>query len=276
MSMCCRRDLLVLVLSLSAGACSEETTGGTTAATLCDGSDQARLGFIAGGGFVDSAFSFYGAYGHSYFLVDGMCRFWAGGDPLVGLRTGALTAEQADRIARETHFAEIPALSAHPDTESCPDAGDNRLGTPGKTINCTCHCDTNLPKAIGEAFTNAREIHTDLMTWGAAYDGPLRAAARLLGTIPKSTPPPAKTLDWTLPWSPATIAFGDQITADSGKPIDTAEDRLALRQLRAAAAALMTSPNIYVRMPDDQNFAVFARDEPPAGVSQAITGLWSR
>jgi hypothetical protein len=268
-------DLMIAILFLSAAACSSEPT---TVATepLCSGGAEARLSYLVEGGFVAEAYSFYGAYGHSFFVIDGACHFWVGGDPLVGVKSATLTVEQADSIAKETHFGEIPALAAHPDTDSCPDAGNALLGAAGKAINCTCGCEGKLPPAIGEAFARAREIHTGLVTSGAASDGPLRAAAAAVADDPKSAAPPGKTLAWPLPWSPATIAFGDSITVDAGKLIDAEADRMALRQLRSMAAALGTTPSIHVRTADGALFDLYVRDEPPELVQQSITALRSR
>jgi hypothetical protein len=113
-----------------------------------------------------------------------------------------------------------------------------------------------------------------MMTSGAAFDGSLRAATLpLVGA--KADPLPAMTLAWPLSWSPMTIAFGQPITTDAGKPIDDEADRVVLRQLRSMAATLATDPNIFVRTSDGAFFSLFVRDEPPDPVRQAVRSLHS-
>jgi hypothetical protein len=242
------------------------------ARALCDGSSEVRLTYKSTGGFVDAAYAFYAPQGLSFFAIDGGCQYWAGGDLNTGLRTGTLSAEMAGSIAIELHVDEIPALAAHQDTQSCPDAGGSYLGAGGRFISCTCGCD-DLPAAIPDAFKNATIVKGRLLSEGAPWDGPLRALAIPIDD-PKSQPP-NKIVDWPLTSSPSALATGPMFSATSGKAIETVADRMALRRLRPMAGDVPGSGPIYVRALDGAVFSLYLHDELPAPAAQALTTLGS-
>jgi hypothetical protein len=266
---------VAVVASLWAAACGSMTDDPapvTAAGALCDGSSEVRLTYKSVGGFVDAPYAFYAPQGMTFFAVDGGCHYWAGGDLNTGLRTGTLSAEMADSTAAALHVNEIPALAAHQDTESCPDAGGAYLGAQGRFISCTCGCD-DLPAAIPQSFRNADTLGVSLLSAGAPSDGPLRALAIPVDD-PKG-PAPAKILDWPLAASPSTLATGPMIAASSGKAIEAPADRMALRNLRVMAGQLAGFGPIYVRAIDGALFSLYLRDELPAPVAQALTTLGS-
>jgi hypothetical protein len=264
---------VAVVVSLCAAACGTTTQAPATAArALCDGTSEVRLTYKSVGGFVEPAYPFYAPQGLAFFAVDGGCHYWAGGDLNVGLRTGTLSGEMAGSVATELHVDEIPSLATHEDTESCPDAGGSYLGAGGRFINCTCGCDA-LPAAIPQAFRNATILRGRLLSGGAPSDGPLRAL-----TIPVDDPmgkPPTKIVDWPLASSPSSLATGPVFSASSGKAIEAAADRMALRSLRAMAGDAPGVGPIYVRAIDGALFSLYLHDELPAPVAQALTTLGS-
>jgi hypothetical protein len=267
-------DLVVAVMSLWGAACGRTEDPTAAAQAFCDGSDEVRLAYRASGGFVFDAYAFFGAYGLGYLAVDGGCHYWAADDGLSGLHTGTLGTEMAARVASDLHVAEIPALSAHPDTQSCPDAGEFVLASGGKSINCTCGCD-DLPAAIPEAFKNAYPLRMNLAAAGAAFDGPLRALTVGNGQGPGFTPPPGSVFPWPLASSPTAFAAVARIGPDSGQPIEDQADRRALRSLRAMAAAAGQT-QIFVRTGDGTLFVLYLRDEPPLPVARALLALGAR
>jgi hypothetical protein len=263
--------VVAMVASLCTAACGA-TTGDPAGAArpLCDGSSEVRLNYKSTGGFVDEVYAFYAPQGLAFFAVDGGCQYWAGGDLNTGLRTGTLTAEMAGSIATQLHFDQIPALAARQDTQSCPDAGGSYLGAGGRFISCTCGCD-DLPAAIPDAFNNATMIKGRLLSEGASSDGPLRALA--IPTDDPKSQPPTKIVDWPLTSSPSSLATGPMFSASSGKTIETAADRMALRRLRTMAG---DAPGpIYVRALDGAVFSLYLHDELPASAAQALTTLGS-
>jgi hypothetical protein len=258
--------------SLCTAACNPATEDSAAAAPLCDGSADVRVAYKVGGGFVDSAYAFWAPQGLAFFAVDGGCHYWAGRDLNVGLHTGTFGAEMANTVARDLHVREFAALSSHQDTRSCSDAGFALLGSGGRFISCTCGCE-ELPAAIPRAFDNADRLNGTLVSTGAPSDGPLRAL-----TIPIDDPqwqPPAKVLDWPLASSPGALATGPMFDASSGKAIEGAADRAALRDLRASADGVGSTP-IYVRGSDGVLFALYLRDELPAPIAQALATLGAR
>jgi hypothetical protein len=265
------RDSIVAILSLCAAGCGAHPEDPAVAAqTLCDASAEVRLVYRSGGGFVPDTYAFYGAYGLGYLAIDGGCHYWAGGGSLDGLRTGTLGPEAAARAAADLHLAELPALSAYPDNQSCPDAGGYYLGSGGHSINCTCGCD-DLPAAIPRAFENAAVLQMKLVATGTPSEGPLRALAIRMDQATKLTPPPGSVFPWPLASSPAALVSDRGIDATSGPLIDAEADRRALRALRASAAS--GKAEVIVVVSEGTLFALYLRDEPPDPVAHALTTL---
>jgi hypothetical protein len=265
-----------LLAGLALAACGNEPGDdgvSPTGQALCDGSSGARLSFLSGGGHVEQAYEFYGAYGHAAFVIDGQCRYWAAGSLLKGLRTGTLDQVAATDIARKLHWGSLATLSRQRDRDSCPDAGDALIGDGTHAINCSCGCDAGLPAATKEAFANIDAIHQQLMASGSPSDGPLRALSlpETASTVPGGNP--SLILTWSLPFSPAELLLqGQSIGRDSGKAIDSPADRSALRQLRAMAP-IQTGAEFFVRTGDAALFRIYARDEAPAHVVAGLAAL---
>jgi hypothetical protein len=265
------RDLVVAILSLGAAACSGDPVVAETAGALCDGSSDVRLAYVQSGGFVYGGYEFQAYQGWVFFAVDGTCRFWSSRDPIQGVRSGTLTPAQAATVETKTHFRQIPALSAYEDHESCPDAGGISLARGKQVVFCTCGCDPKSPPEMTDALDGANDVRQTTLADGTPIDGPLQAA-----TLPfdpatsKGDPGPAmNAFPWPLPWSPATIAVGAQITETSGRAIDDPSERAALRALRATAESRMLRP-IYVKASDGALFSLLLRDDPPVAVQTAL------
>src|SRR5687768_9251333 len=77
------RASVLAAVALLMGGCGEKDEGANDA--LCDGSAGARLVYLSDGGNVPTTYSFTHAYGHSFFVVDGTCQYWAGEAYLKGI-----------------------------------------------------------------------------------------------------------------------------------------------------------------------------------------------
>jgi hypothetical protein len=182
---------------------------------LCDGSTDIRLLIYETGG--RGTFPRFGVpFGHRFAFVDGQCRFFAGSRYTLGYRSGVLTSEQAADVARETRWAELPALDGL-QTEQCPDAG-SRVLTDGEHVAHWRGC------GDGPGFGM-------LASLGPRLDGPV-----LVATAPEAPPRATATLlPWTIAREPS--AFADVDSEDPwsvpGVRVTDTADVARLRQLRA-------------------------------------------
>lgn len=234
-------------------------------ARLCDGSGSVRLVFANhGGGPLWSTFSFSGAYGHAFFVVDGSCRYWAGQAFLRGIRTGTLTQPRADAIARELHYAAFERLKAF-SGRACPDASTRTLSDGTHRVSCTCDYSHQAPAEYTEAFARVQGVLTELFDGGAQADLPIRVIA----TEPEGG---GAVLTWPLGWSPADVLVPLQPNppANAGRLVTDAAEVRQLRTLRASFPNLDHPMGIKVRDAGGRTFSVYPRDDAPATVAAAI------
>jgi hypothetical protein len=282
------RAALVFTLTLSAGCPRTETPlpaggdGGTprggdgsaapdtplAKAALCDGSEDVRLLYVnRGGGPLEPAFSFYGAYGHEFFVITGRCQYWAGASGLSGIRSGTLDVAAADGIARKLHhadFASLPASSG----QSCPDASVRGLSDGTRTVLCHCTCPTDGPPAVRETFTNLRAIQEQLVA-GPAAELPIRVLAYATDDKPGSND---RSLSWPLSWSPAQVLADGQTAPapDAGRLVSPVAELAALRTLRTTAMQQSMYNAVRVKTGTNEIYRVYLRDEAPAAVARAL------
>jgi hypothetical protein len=168
---------------------SEDQTAGSEptpsdarlAAELCDGSERARVIYNNTTGFAETdAYWFGPAYGPSYFVVDGQCRFWGGpsGSGLVFARV--LDEGTAARLARAVHFGH-QAVWSESDNYACETSEMITLWTPQGHVVCKCNClERESPAGWSETFTilNTDPVRGDI---GLFHDAqPVTGPARLL------------------------------------------------------------------------------------------------
>jgi hypothetical protein len=245
------------------------------AAPLCDGSAGPRLIHInTGGGPLWPTFSFSGAYGHAFFVIDGTCHYWVGQSYLEGIRAGVLTPARADQIAADLHVAAFARLK-DVGSLAAPDASTRVLSDGVNAIRCTGDCTRQAPNAptpldFQQAFQRLQGVLEDLFTKGTPATLPIRVIA----TEPDFDS--AQPVAWPLTWSPSEILVGglSNPPPGAGRLITSGSELTALRQLRQAAADRnATNFGIKVRDAADKQFLVLPRDEAPAAVVQALAPL---
>jgi len=145
--------------------------------------------------------------GSSYLRIDGQCRFWTfgtsqGNSPLDDIRTGTLSAADADKIAADLRFGEWAGLQ-----------GDHGRGFNGATaamlsngvseVVCWALCThPNAPAAMRDLFTKATTVLDRLSALGQPMTGPVRLALQNRQGDAPDFPYP------TVPW-PLTRALTD-------------------------------------------------------------------
>ena len=245
----------------------------TAAVRLCDGTVGPRLVHLnTGGGPLWPTFSFSGAYGHAFFVIDGTCRYWVGGSYLKGIRTGLLLPARADQIAAELQVAAFARLKGT-SSLAAPDASTRLLSDGVNVIGCTGDCTQSptgsTPTEYQQAFQRLQGILDELFTTGT----PAMLPIRVIAVEPDFDSGPV--VAWPLTWSPSEIMVGalSNPPPSAGRLITSATELTALRQLRQTAADRGGGFGIKVRDAADKLFSVLPRDEAPAAVVQALAPL---
>jgi hypothetical protein len=245
------------------------TSDDVAARVLCDGSGDARLVYAnRGGGPSEPGFSFAGAYGHEFFVIDGTCRYWVQGHYINGIRAGTLDAAAAADIARRLHHADFASLPSN-NGAPCPDASVRGLSDGSHKVFCQCTCAQDAPPPVRDVFAALAQIKQQLLQ-GAAADVPLRIIAVESEAQPTVTP-----LAWPLAWSPreVVVPLFPEPGENAGREIDAGADLTALRALRAMAAAKNVYGSIAVKTAGNEYFRVFPRDVAPPPVAAALAAF---
>lgn len=204
---------------------------------LCDGSDEIRLGFSAGGGFLSGDDVFLSPFAYWYFFARGDCSYVVSKAPSGEVRTGTLDEAQATKLAADLGFAQIASWSSFHDSESCPDAGDVSLHALGKRVSCTCGCGDRAPDGLDDAIMSGANAMTELWDRGDPLTGPVTAVAYTPPQDIAQWPSTLQPQDWSLPWDIERILAPDQNTLGDGQLIAEDDGAPALRGLRVHAAA---------------------------------------
>jgi hypothetical protein len=242
--------------------------GGLEVPTLCDGSEEIRVAYFSGGGFVGIEYAWTASYGLGFFAIDGQCRFWQSKDK-GWVYSGTLSNQEAQEFARALGFGHLSEYSLLPE-DQCPDGGVRALWTPEARIRCVCICDGGLRAAFDVAF----EAHENLFASGQIVSGPAQLALRPMDGLP-----PAAVRGWPLQRAPQPgeiIAIGLSLDERSGALITDAAELSDLRALRAdysdrfpdarSVPVLWTNPDSQVA----EGFDMLLRDEVPATVKGAL------
>ncbi|HKO92647.1 MAG TPA: hypothetical protein VJU61_15940, partial [Polyangiaceae bacterium] len=155
-------------------------TDSTSAAVLCDGSDDVRFLWVAGASDGITEYSgFAQLRGGGFLAIDGQCRFWSAREAARPVTSGTLSAEDAAAFARAIgyeRFAEYTPLDDAPD--GCTGLGITRIWSPASRAHCSCGCYED-PRAVG--WLRVLEAMLDpgvqgLFANGQTLAGPLRLA----------------------------------------------------------------------------------------------------
>lgn len=260
-------------IAISGAFCNPVETPGL--APICDGTDAIRFAATGSGGFVDWTYPFLQPYGLNTLVVDGQCRYWAGGTDDGELRTGELSEADARELMGSIGWASFPEWSQYQDTESCPDAGGVYLLAPELTLMCTCGCGDQAPAGLSDALTQAFALRTSYAERGVPTEAVRVATFPYDDSIGEPLQQPI--FPWPLEWDPAEVASAPlNLTADSGRHIEAAEEVQALRALRNESLAQARTPVARVEAPDGTRYGVLVRDEPPEAVARSVDEFLAR
>jgi hypothetical protein len=257
--------------------------GGThSTGPLCNASADIRLTYDVAGGFVDQTYGFTNPYGHAFFLIDGQCHYYAGGNYMKGIATGTLTQDEEGELSSDLHWNELDDWTwGGVKEQGCPDAGSVTLNRAGVSAMCTCGCDTGAPQGLNAALEKAYAWAERLVSQGALLDTPVSAIV-LEASSGDPTPQSIWPLMRTMSSIPNLIVDrGDSKLWMGTGPwarFDDTADISKLRQLRADTTNLDVagsgSVHTFVPIQDGANlYQLYVRDELPDDVLERWDGL---
>jgi hypothetical protein len=262
------------------GGSGKADAGTVSAEPLCDGSEDLRLVYSSGGGFVDTMYFFTSPHGAEFFAVDGTCQFYAGSNYMRGIFSGTLTQAQAAELSKAVQWDELANWdwSLYQDM-SCPDAGGSSLTRAKMTAGCSCGCDPAAPKGLEQALSSADAWVERLMTQGTPIAGPVSAVAYTSETADSSNAP---VVTWPLTRAMSSIpglvhALNENNFAMpwSAASFEDAAETMKLREARAATfGQKMTGWTGYVPVQEgSKQYRLYIRDELPAATAKAWDAL---
>lgn len=251
------------------GAGTAGTGASTMQAALCNGSSDDAWLWIgsAGGGPLEATFPITNPHGHSYLLIDRKCRYYVFREIMVGTKTGTLTPNEAETIASDVGYHDLPAWDGHMDAP-CPDAGEQFIARAGARVYCSCGCDEQGPAGLGDAMRAASEWSATLAERGADMDGPIAAIASIQMMPPIQQPPIPWPLSRQIPIIPG---FVQDANAPEMPVIFAADEAEQLRALRAEAHERPQSFNRAFVEDGSGTYDVFMHDVLPDAVLQSMS-----
>jgi hypothetical protein len=277
----CRWQFATCCVSAAAWGCgSSEPSEPALAAIepICDGSSDVRLAFGTISGFANYGSAFAGRYGDQYLVIDGSCRYWVGGESLLGLRTGVLDARRGLELSEQLHFGRYAQVQPEPE-DVCADAGIALLRDATGTLSTTYCGIESQPRVLREALQRAPELAQRLGEEGDAAWGSSTLLALRDAGLPSNGPEQRVAGEWTsnLDLDVGAVTFLDLargLEPGAGLPIEDDETLGLLAALRTAE--LRRDPNaldLLVQDAGERHFQLLVRDEPPAAVRDALLGL---
>ncbi|HTV18525.1 MAG TPA: hypothetical protein VMG12_07635 [Polyangiaceae bacterium] len=264
-----RRGLVTLAgLSLVAGCGGTQLEPLPDIQPMCDGSDDIRLVYGTGGGFVAFEDEFTAKYGRRYLAIDGHCNYWRGWNTVHGLSAGTIEPERATTLANELHFgrySSAPGARGEP----CEDSGVAYLrDVTGTLIDISCDSVSDATFVWVAAFERVRRLWTEL----EAEARPSWVNTSLL-VLRDPSPSESRAAEWTAALDLETLAIDYTPTAAGPGPgfalaAPTLEFVNGLRQ-----SVLDRGANpfvLFVRTPAERYYQLYVRDEPPAPVAAAL------
>ena len=225
--------------------------------TLCDGSQEIRLAVVSRFGFVQPRDMFVNGYGYEALFVDGRCRYWManqGGE----LRRASLTAAQVSALEAATAYDHLGDYEG--EDQNCVDGDTTLIVSPDHEARCSCGCDTD---AKARVLADTRAVAEELWEAAVADDFALFAArVSYLGSTNVE-------VTWPLSW-PYTDLVEMSFFTVTGTAITSAEDRAALRAMRAEVLAVEPYAQLCSLADTSEQVSIALREELPAEVVAAI------
>lgn len=254
-------------------------TGSTSAAVLCDGSDDVRFLFVLPGSDGLSGYpSFATVRGEGFVAIDGQCRFWSANGATQRVLSGTLSADSAASFARAIGYEQFAEYPLYDDQQGCTGTGLTRIWSPAGRAHCICACqeDPDLEGWLQVINTMSDPGVKELFANGQSLTSPLQLA--LIGY--------PRILDVPVPWPLSRAPTQNEIyyspdfdppflDESSGAKITDPGELSALRATRdnyVGGAPQDFTPLVWTD-PETQQpawFHMILRDELPAHVQAAL------
>lgn len=245
---------------------------------LCDGSSEMRLVYNVSGGFVVDTFAFTNPRGATFLAIDGTCHYYVLQNYMRGIQSGTLSAADADALARDLHWHDLASWAWDLQKDmACPDASGVLLSRAHVSAGCSCGCDANAPRGLGDALTQAQQWVTRLTTSGKPLEGAVTALA-FEGEASGSAIP---VMDWPLATQPSAVPNlvhdrSDPKLWQGGGSYARFEgaDATKLRDLRSATLRASTiTPGFAQARSAGKVYELYVRDELPEATAKAWDAL---
>jgi len=261
-------------------------TGSTSAAVLCDGSEDVRFLWVGAASDGISGYPTFAQVRRDGFLaIDGQCHFWSASGATRPVSSGTLSPEQAAAFATAIAYERFADYTPYDDVgdPDCAGYGTTQIWAPASRAQCRCNCSED-PAAVG--WLRVLEAMSDLAVQelfanGQTLTGPLRLA---LVAFPGIMPGDLFTrfydpVPWPLSRAPAaneTYSELDFIDESSGVEITDPGELSALRAARDIYIERDPGPDFTPVLWTDPatqqltGFHMLLRDELPAHVQAAL------
>ena len=253
--------------------------GGVGAARLCNGSAELRLAVMISPGRTGAEQTLFTDIG-GLIAVTGECKFWSQdygrAERLPALRTGTLSREDENRIAKDLLFSRLPELGKNwPQTSGIFDADDTFVSDGRNMLTCTgfCNSPTNPKEVQKIPEMHIKWMEELVMKGSPVVEQRLRATILDLrgGALSRSF---REVPEWPLNWDPATKSVREGVDPGYSSPgysllIDKPEEIKALRYFGVANGGTPLSFGVQVdfrRKGEDSfisSFAIVMRDMVP-------------
>lgn len=204
---------------------------------LCDGSEDIRFSATMSSSALSNPYlqefaydAFVEAYGGSFLIIDGRCRFWRG-RPETPIYSGTLDADEAASFAEAISFGRFRRWAGFVPVAGCDDGAGYALSAPDGTLIAQCDY-----REIPEADEDYERAFATSFDPGEVFTGEALTASAQLTTVPAPSAefwhPPQP---WPLDVPPTRFeALEFPITRDVGATITSPDQIITLRALRDA------------------------------------------
>jgi hypothetical protein len=243
---------------------------------LCDGSEEVRFIYSAGGGINSFDRGPYSRSFTAFYVIDGHCNYWLGGSGNIqGAVGGTIEAERARQLSTELHFGQYSSVAAYRERATCVDGGYQLLSDGTGVLEYTCFDDRGAPRIWVDAMRASFALYEELQREGTPRWRPTRVLVR------QTLPDPWRTAaDWTsvLDLAPHAVDFNYTNGKIDGDPFSLLiEDEPTLDlldRLRSAELAVTeVAADLYVKDARGDYYIIAVTDVLPEFVESAVLGL---
>jgi hypothetical protein len=239
-----------------------------------DGGKGYRLGvFDSGTGLLppNPSGHFMQIFGGPFVVIGSDCHFYASANPMNGIVTGTLSADDAAQLASDVDWNMFTEFGKYAKSDPlCQDGGGYITGDGIHSFACLCNCDPAAPPSLARAKDAAARWLTQLAGDGMGVTGPVSAVATVFSG---GTPPPGDPQVWPLLTPMTDIVSASEDELGDGMRFDDPGDAMMLRAMRSKALAdFPDARQIYVT-DGTQEYLMYLRDELDSATSTGIASF---